>query len=138
MEKNWELHHIAVIVRDIDKAVEYYQSLGIAKVGREVEFPEEKPQIRAKFVEIGGLPIEFLQPLHGETPYKEFLDSQGEGVQHVAFAVDDLDEEMAKLVGKGVSVMVKGKAPAAFGAESAHFNTRQTGNFAIQLIQKAE
>lgn len=138
MEKNWELHHIAVIVRDIDKAVEYYQSLGIAKVGREVEFPEKKPQIRAKFVEIGGLPIEFLQPLHGETPYKEFLDSQGEGVQHVAFAVDDLDEEMAKLVGKGVSVMVKGKAPAAFGAESAHFDTCQTGNFAIQLIQKAE
>jgi methylmalonyl-CoA epimerase len=138
MEKNWKLHHIAVIVRDIDKAIEYYQSLGIAKVGREVEFPEERPQIRAKFVEIGSVPIEFIQPLHGETPYKEFLDNQGEGVQHVAFAVDNLDEEMTKLVGKGVSVMVKGKAPAAFGAESAHFDTRQIGNFVIQLIQQDE
>ena len=138
MDRNWELHHIAVIVRDIDKAVEYYQSLGIATVGREVEFPEERPQIRAKFVEISGLPIEFLQPLHGETPYKEYLDSQGEGVQHVAFAVDDLEGEMAKLIEKGVSVMVKGKAPAAFGAESTHFDIRQIGNFAIQLIQKAE
>ncbi len=134
---NWELHHIAVIVRDIDKAVEYYQSLGIAKVGREVKFPEEKPKLRAKFVEIGSVPIEFLQPLHDETSAKEFLDNHGEGVQHIAFAVDDLDEEMAKLAGKGVSVLIKGKAPAAFGAESAHFDTRQIGNFAIQLIQKA-
>ncbi len=138
MEKNWKLHHIAVIVKDIDEAVQYYESLGIATVGREVIFPESKPKIRAKFVQIGEVPIEFIQPLHGETPYKEFLDNQGEGVQHVAFAVDDLDEELDKLVDKGVSIIVKGKAPAAFGSISAHFDTRQVGDFAIQLIQEAE
>ena len=139
MGKNWKLHHIAVIVRDIDKAVAYYQSLGIAKVGREVVFPEAKPNIRAKFVEIGPVPIEFIQPIEGEpSNYKEFLDKKGEGVQHIAFAVDDLDEECAKLEDKGVSVIVKGKAPAAFGNMSAHFDTRQVGDYAIQLIQEAE
>ncbi len=136
---SWKLHHIAVIVRDIDKAVEYYQSLGIASVGREVVFPESKPKIRAKFVQIGSVPIEFIQPIEGESSnYKEFLDSKGEGVQHIAFAVDNLDEEMSKLVDKGVSVIVKGKAPAAFGSSTAHFDTRQVGDFAIQLIQEAE
>ena len=139
MGKSWKLHHIAVIVRDIDKAVEYYQSLGIASVGREVVFPEAKPKIRAKFVQIGSVPIEFIQPIEGESSnYKEFLDSKGEGVQHIAFAVDNLDEESAKLEGKGVSVIVKGKAPAAFGSSTAHFDTRQVGDFAIQLIQEAE
>ena len=138
MGKNWKLHHIAVVVRDIDKAVEYYQSLGIASVGREVIFSESKPKIRAKFVQIGSVPIEFIQPIEGESGYKEFLDSKGEGVQHIAFAVDNLDEEMAELVVKGVSVIVKGKAPAAFGSSSAHFDTRQVGDFAIQLIQEAE
>ena len=136
MGKNWKLHHIAVIVRDIDAAVEYYQSLGISTVGREVKFPEEKPKIRAKFVDIGRLPIEFVQPLEEESRYKDFLDRKGEGVQHIAFAVDDLDEETAKLVDKGVSVMIKGKAPAAFGSSSAHFDTRRVGDFAIQLIQE--
>ncbi len=77
MGKNWKLHHIAVIVRDIDKAVEYYQSLGIATVGREVVFPEAKPSIRAKFVDIGSVPIEFIQPLEGESDYKKFLESKG-------------------------------------------------------------
>jgi len=138
MGKNWKLHHIAVVVKDIDKAVKYYQSLGIATVGREVIFPEAKPKIRAKFVQMGSTPIEFIQPLEGESGYKDFLDSKGEGVQHIAFAVDNLDEETDKLVDKGVSVIVKGKAPAAFGSISAHFDTRQVGNFAIQLIQEAE
>jgi len=138
MGKSWKLHHIAVVVRDIDKAVQYYQFLGIATVGREVMFPESKPKIRAKFVQIGSVPIEFIQPIEGESGYKEFLDSKGEGVQHIAFAVDNLDEETAKLVDKGVSVIVKGKAPAAFGSSSAHFDTRQVGDFAIQLIQEAE
>ncbi len=137
MGKNWKLHHIAVVVRDIDKAVAYYESLGIASVGREVVFPESKPQIRAKFIQIGSVPIEFVQPLE-ESRYKEFLDSKGEGVQHIAFAVDNLDEETAKLDEKGVPVIVKGKAPAAFGSSSAHFDTRQVGDFAIQLIQEAE
>jgi len=136
MEKNWKLHHIAVIVKDIDKAVAYYQSLGIATVGREVKFPEEKPSIRAKFVDVGSIPIEFIQPLEGESDYKKFLESKGEGVQHIAFAVDNLDEEEEKLVDKGVSVIVKGRAPAAFGSISAHFDTRQVGDFAIQLIQE--
>jgi len=134
--KNWKLHHVAVVVRDIDKAVEYYQSLGIATVGREVIFPESKPKIRAKFVQIGSLPIELIQPVEGESSYKEFLDSKGEGVQHIAFAVHNLDNEMAKLVDKGASVMVKGKAPAAYGSSTAHFDTRQVGDFAIQLIQQ--
>ena len=138
MGKNWKLHHIAVIVRDIDEAVQYYQSLGIATVGREVVFPESKPKIRAKFVQIGSVPIEFIQPLEGESGYKEFLESKGEGVQHIAFDVDNLDEETNKLVDKGVGIIVKGKAPAAFGSTSAHFDTRQVGDFAIQLIQEAE
>lgn len=136
MGKNWKLHHVAVVVRDIDKAVDYYQSLGIATVGREVIFPESKPKIRAKFVQIGSLPIELIQPVEGESSYKEFLDSKGEGVQHIAFAVHNLDNEMAKLVDKGASVMVKGKAPAAYGSSTAHFDTRQVGDFAIQLIQQ--
>ena len=138
MGKNWKLHHIAVIVRDIDEAVQYYQSLGIATVGREVVFPEAKPKIRAKFVQIGEVPIEFIQHIEGESGYKDFLDSKGEGVQHIAFAVNNLDDETAELVDKGVSVIIKGKAPAAFGSSSAHFDTRQVGDFAIQLIQEAE
>lgn len=137
--KDWKLHHIAVVVQDIDKAIRYYESLGIATVGREVIFPEPKPKIRAKPVEVRSISIAFMQPIEGESSrYKEFLDSKGEGVQHIAFSVDNLDEETAELVDKGVSIIGKRKAPTAFGGISTHFDTSQVGGFYIQLIQEAE
>ena len=135
--KDWKLHHIAVVVYDMDKAIQYYESLGIATVGREVIFSEPKPKIRAKFVEVGSIPIEFIQPIEGESSkYKDFLDSKGEGVQHIAFAVDNLDMETAELLDKGVSLIVKRPAPAAFGSIAALFDTSQIGNLYIQLIQE--
>lgn len=136
---NWKLHHIAIVVEDIDSTVQYYESLGIAKVGREVVFPEANPNIRAKFVEIGSVPIELIQPIEGESSnYQEFLDRNGEGLNHIAFTVANFDEEAAILEEKGAPITVKGKAPAAFGRMSAHFDTRHVGKFGIQLIQEAE
>lgn len=138
MNKSWKLHHIAVVVNDLDKAVDYYQSLGIGKVEREVIFPEAQPTIRAVLVNIGPVPIELIQALEGYSPYKEFLERKGEGVHHIAFVVDNLDEEEAKLAEKEVKVLIKGKTPAAFGSISAHFETSQVGDFALQLIQEEQ
>jgi len=135
MKESWKLHHIALVVRDIDKAVAYFKSLGIAVEGREVKFPEAEPAIRAKFIQVGPTPLEFIQPVRGPSSYREFLDNKGEGLHHVAFAVADLDEEVKKLKAKGVPVIVHAPAPAAFGAMSAHMDTRKVGDFALQLIQ---
>ena len=40
---------------------------------------------------IGDLQIELIQPLAGESPHKEFLETRGEGIQHIACAVDNVD-----------------------------------------------
>lgn len=136
MKENWKLHHIAIVVKDIDKAVEYYKSLGIAVEGREVKFPEEQPAARAKFIQVGSVPLEFIEPVRGTSMFHEFMDSKGEGLHHVAFAVANLDEEIKKLKAKGVPVLVHAPAPAAFGAMSAHMDTRKVGDFALQLIQE--
>ena len=135
--KNWTLHHIAVVVHDIDKAVQYYESLGIIKFGREVIFPESQPKIRAKFVEVGSIPIEFVQPIGGEaSTYKEFLNRKGEGIHHIAFAVDDLEKETKELLDRGVSLIARRPAAAASGSIAAHFDTTRVGDFDIQLIQE--
>ena len=132
----WKLHHIAVVVHDMDKAIQYYKSLGIATVEREVIFPGPQPKVKAKFVGLGPIPIEFIQPIEGESSnYKEFLDRKGEGVHHIAFVVDNLDREAARLIEKGVAMIAKRPAPAAFGSIAALFDTSQVGDVNIQLIQ---
>jgi len=101
MEKNWRLHHIAVVVEDVDKAVEYFESKGIGTAGHVL-----KPKI-TRFVNIGPVSLELMQPVKGDPVREEFLGGQTEGLHHITFAVDDLDEEIAKLEKKGLPAMTK-------------------------------
>ncbi len=124
MGKNWELHHICIIVRDLDKAVEYYQSLGIVTTMK----PEfENKDLKLRFVYVGETPYEFVQPLTKESGFQKFLDDKGEGMNHLCFSVDDLDKETAKLTKKGVKVLG--------GTTQISFDTREVGNCILELKQ---
>jgi catechol 2,3-dioxygenase-like lactoylglutathione lyase family enzyme len=122
MEKNTavespfaRLIQVGVVVKDLDKAVERLLSLGIGPF-TPMHIPDDAEQwfrgkpLDAKFkisgAKLGEVMLEVIQPLEGKSPHQEFLDSQGEGIQHIAFAVDDLDQEVAKLTKKGVSVLL--------------------------------
>ncbi len=151
MENNWKFHHVGVVVRDMDKVVEYYQSLGIGTFQPEVLFkssdfadfrvngktPNTIVKVRVRSIQIGPLRLELIQPVEGEAPWKEFLDSNGEGINHIGFGVDDLDKETAKLVEKGASVIhsgVENSRGAYF--RWAYFDTRKVGNVIIELSQR--
>ena len=147
MENNWKFHHVGVAIRDIDKTVEYYQSLGIATFEPEILFkssdfadftvngkiPDTIVRLRIRYVQIGPFQLELIQPVEGESPQKEFLASKGEGIDHIAFTVDDLDKETDKLVKKGIKTIFSGKRQTG---GFAYFDTRKVGNIIIELIQR--
>lgn len=151
MRNNWKFYHVGVIVQDIAKTVEYCKSLeatvGTPSVPSEFyldsstyldyevygKTPGTLHKTKMLFVNMDGLLIELIQPLEGETLYKEFLDNQGEGVHHIAFHVDDLEEETAKLVRKGFVVITKVKL--ASGISFAYFDTAKVGNLITELVQ---
>jgi len=136
LESNWKFNHIGVVVRDVDKAVEYYQSLGIVdKATDRVTMEGKKAKLVGRFINIGSLLIELWQPARGETVQQEFLDSRGEGVNHIAFHVDDLAREKAKLVEKGIPVVFSVKDEEG---DMAYFDARKVGNTLIELIQPPE
>ena len=151
MENNWKFHHMAVVVRDMDKAVEYYQSLGIATFRPEFmldsstytnykvhgKTPDTIDKTRMRFVQISSFQLELVQPVEGETIYKEFLKSKGEGVHHIAYIVDDLEGETAKLAKKGIPVITR-VYRGSTGAGFAYFDIRKVGNVIIELIQQAK
>jgi len=133
MESNWKFNHIGVVVRDVDAAVEYYQSLGIVdKATDRVTMEGKKAKLVGRFINIGSLLIELWQPVRGETVQQEFLNSRGEGVNHIAFHVDDLAREKAKLVEKGIPVVFSVKDEEG---DMAYFDVRKVGNTLIELIQ---
>jgi methylmalonyl-CoA/ethylmalonyl-CoA epimerase len=133
MESNWKFNHIGVVVRDVDKAVESYQSLGIVdKATDRVTMEGKKAKLVGRFIHIGSLLIELWQPVRGKTVQQEFLDSRGEGVNHIAFHVDDLDREKERMAEKGIPVVFSVRDEEGY---MAYFDTRKVGNILIELIQ---
>lgn len=145
---DWKFRGHGVAVSDMDKTIEYYQSLGIAAVRSEVRFdsssmadvevcgeaPDGTFKARIRTAEIGPVAYEFIQPLEGDGLYKESLERRGEGIIDITFSVEDLEAETAKLVEKGVEVILSGTPE--IGGAFAYFDTREDGgDIMIKLVE---
>jgi len=165
--KHWEFHHIGIIVADMEEAVRYYTSLGFIDVlpersgptgsspweemtayGKTVirngqaqvaERPKTKP-VPNRWCQLGSIRLELLQPVEGgwKNVNREFLDTIGEGINHIAYTVDadHFDDEVAKMKARGIDIIMSGKR--ADGGGFAYFDTRKVGGFIIALMKAAE
>jgi len=135
---NWRLHHVGFVVGDMDRALDYYRSLAFDTRGREhrLKGPSKEAVINIKILPVGDTEIEFLEPSGGETMQSQFLARHGEGIQHLAFEVDDLDQEVAALVEQGAKLMFNKEVPS--GDKYAYFNTGDIGDVRLELIQFAK
>jgi len=134
---------IGVVVRDMDKAVKYYESLGIGpftsmgltlierKVYGKIANDVKNIQMIAQ---IGPIQLELVQPVVGKSIQKEFLDTRGEGINHLGFYVDDFDGEVAKLVEKGYEVIASTRGLDGYG-DGAYFRTDEIGGVLLELIR---
>jgi catechol 2,3-dioxygenase-like lactoylglutathione lyase family enzyme len=114
-----KLHHICIVVHDIDKAQAYYQSIGIGPWEAYpplAEYEELEAPSRAGFMamqyRICNLPnvqLQLCQPSHDPTPQRLHLDTKGEGVFHIGFEVRDADAAEAAARGDGLSVLMRGR-----------------------------
>jgi methylmalonyl-CoA/ethylmalonyl-CoA epimerase len=135
------LIQVGVVVKDLDKAVERLSSLGIGPFTPMLLPPDAEQWFRGKPLDakfrisgarLGEIILELIQPVEGESPHQEFLDSKGEGIQHIAFAVDDLDREVAKLTKQGVSIQLS----ANLRDVRVAYLDLGVGGLIIELIQR--
>jgi catechol 2,3-dioxygenase-like lactoylglutathione lyase family enzyme len=114
--------HVGVVVKDLDKTIEFLSSLGIGPFEipvvpplkgtssfRGKPYPSFAGKLKTKRAKMGGFELHLYQPVEGETPFKEFLDLKGEGIHHLAFHVDDIDKEFARLTKHDIGVLFEGK-----------------------------
>jgi 4-hydroxyphenylpyruvate dioxygenase-like putative hemolysin len=115
-----KIFQIAVVVPDLQKAMEHYWNLfGIGPWEiRTFQSPDHKNTIlrgkavkysmKVAFTMIGNMMWELIEPLEGPSIYKEFLVEKGGGIHHVHFAVDNYDQTVATLKKKGINVQMEG------------------------------
>ena len=115
-----KLGHVGVVVKDINKAIEYLEKLGIgpfsAPDGKKTFSIDFKGELHGKpakwtttisFAKMGGTELELLEPTKGNQALKESLDKTGEGLHHMGLEVDNLEEFIQDVEGKGFKIPVR-------------------------------
>lgn len=82
------IDHLGIAVRSIEEARKYYEGA----LGLHCERMEEveSQKVRTAFYHVGEVHLELLEPTSPESPVAKFLESKGEGIHHIAFAVEDV------------------------------------------------
>ncbi|MBN1190833.1 MAG: VOC family protein [Dehalococcoidales bacterium] len=137
------LFQIGLVVRDMDQAIERFSALGLGPfydktppAGARETF-RGKPFVPSQSVSIkatrpGNFELELIQPLEGESPHKEYLQSKGEGIQHIALYVDDLDQAINTLLERGCTMLLDSRET---GGRIAYLDLEAAG-LIVELVRK--
>lgn len=129
-----KLDHIGIAVEKIDAALPVWEGiLGLPLHGTE-EVAEQK--VRTAFMPVGDTEIELLESTDPEGPIGKFIAAKGQGVQHLAFRVADIDAALAELKAKGVRLIDETPRYGAGGARIAFLHPKATGGVLVELCQR--
>jgi methylmalonyl-CoA/ethylmalonyl-CoA epimerase len=135
-----KLHHVCVVVRDIDAAQAFYESVGIGPwidypplgeyTDLDVPDPEGFRALRYRYAWIGEQQWQLCEPGPGDTPQRRFLEERGEGVFHVGFEVPDAD---AAERAAGVAPLMRGRREN--GSGFTYFDTAAQAGVILEIRQ---
>ena len=140
-----ELHHVCIVVRDIEASVAFYESIGIGPwqdypplteyTRLTVPSPDAFYALKYKLANVGSVQLQLCQPPELDCPQRRFLDSRGEGVFHIGFESDldsDLDETAAAGADLGLNVLARGQRDN--GSGFIYFDT--AGDAGVVLLAR--
>ncbi len=134
-----EIDHIGIAVRNLDSRTPFWIALGLI-LGEDEELPNDG--VIARFLSTSGesntpARIELLQATGPETPIGRFIEKRGEGIQQIAFRVDDIHSTIEKLQLNGVEMIDENPREGAHGSLIAFVHPKSTGGVLVEIVQKS-
>lgn len=127
------LDHIGIAVKSLAESSKLYELLGIKSTGTE-EVAEQK--VKVAFFPVGDSEVELLESTAPDGPIARYIEKNGEGIQHIALRVDDLEKALAELKAKGVRLIDEKPRYGAGGARIAFVHPKSTGGILLELSEK--
>lgn len=132
--KTLKIDHIGIAVKSIEQARKLYEGiLGLKYEGSET-VSEQK--VTTAFFPIGDTEIELLESTDPDGPIAKFIEKRGEGIQHIAFRVDNIEEALEELKKQGIQLIDEKPRIGAGGARIAFLHPKATGGVLIELCER--
>ena len=141
LSSSWRIMQIGLVVKNMSDSIEKLSKLGFGpfipkylppdSVATGVNDSAYDAEIDVQRSTIGNVELELCQPVSGKSPHQEYLDTKGEGIQHILFEVQDLQSELNRLTEAGATVILHVKFK---GGGLAYVGTNACG-FIVELIQ---
>lgn len=138
------MHHVGVVVKDMDSAIAHLESIGMgpfewsdeAKWGvvrfkGELHGNPEEWSLKISNAAMGDVQLELLEPCGGKSALQESLDASGEGLHHVGYLVDDLDASIAAGLSRGLKVWTASRRTD--GPGFVYFEPTDIAGIAVEL-----
>ncbi|WP_179344579.1 methylmalonyl-CoA epimerase [Winogradskyella ursingii] len=131
-----KIEHIGIAVKDIDQSNELFSSL-FGKEHYKIEDVESEG-VKTSFFKCGPNKIELLQATDKESPIAKFIEKKGEGIHHIAFAVNDIETEIERLTKEGFEMIHKEPKKGADNKMIAFLHPKSTNGVLVELCQEIE
>lgn len=128
------VHHVGVAVEDLDAAISSYERLfGAELAGRETQ---DEQGVEAVSLRLGTGHVELLAALDPDTPVGRFLARRGPGMHHLAYEVEDLPAELARLRDEGATLIDTAPRRGLFGTQVAFVHPESVHGVLSELVAR--
>lgn len=129
-----EIDHVAIAVRDLDAAVDYYRrTYGVAPVHREVV---EKDGVEEVLLPVADSYVQLLTPVRDDSPVAKYLEKRGEGLHHIGYRVADCAAALDRVKREGHQVIDEVPRPGSRGTTVAFVHPKTAFGTLIELVQE--
>lgn len=127
------IEHLGIAVRSLDEAIPFYENVLGLKCYNIEEVADQK--VRTAFFKVGDVKIELLEATSPESTIAKFIENRGEGVHHVAYAVEGLESALEDAESKGIRLIDKAPRGGAEGLSIAFLHPKSTGGVLTELCE---
>ncbi|WP_409228011.1 methylmalonyl-CoA epimerase [Gudongella sp. SC589] len=129
-----KIDHIGIAVKNLDETLKFYEDVMGIKCTSKEEVEEQK--VRVAFLPVGDSEVELLESTTEDGPIARFIEKKGEGIQHIAFKVDNIEEAIKDLQEKGVRLIDEKPRYGAGGARIAFLHPKSTSGVLIEISER--
>lgn len=130
------IEHIGIAVKSIEEALPFFEGVLGLKCYNIEEVADQK--VKTAFLKVGQTKLELLEPTSDESPIAKFLEKRGEGIHHIAFAVESSTEALQEAEAKGVRLIDKQSRKGAEGLNIGFLHPKSCHGLLLELCDCAD